>query len=146
MAAAAGDASREVRVQAARGLGVIGKPSEALAVLARDPDPLVRAEALESSGAVGAPLADLAVQALADPAWQVRVGAARCLGAAGPEHAAGPLVGALADANLDVRKAAVLALGAWAERPEVAGALRGALSDSDADVRAHARRALARVG
>ena len=73
----------------------------------------------------------------------MRVGAVRCLAAAGPETAVAPLLGALADANLDVRKAAVLALTPWAARPEVAAALRGATADSDADVRAYARRALA---
>ncbi|WP_205315293.1 HEAT repeat domain-containing protein, partial [Nonomuraea lactucae] len=82
VAAAAADPSREVRVWVAKGLGLIGKPSPALAVLARDHDPLVRAAALESSGTVGTPLEARAVQGLADPAWQVRVGAARCLAAA----------------------------------------------------------------
>ncbi|GGS71343.1 fumarate reductase/succinate dehydrogenase flavoprotein-like FrdA [Planobispora rosea] len=142
VAAAAGDASREVRVRVATGLGTIGKPSAALAELADDPDPLVRAAALESSGATGSPLLARAVRALEDPAWQVRTGAARCLGAGDPADAAGPLITALGDGNLDVRKAAVLALGPWATRPEVAAALRGALSDADADVRAYARRFL----
>ncbi len=142
VAAAAGDASREVRVRVARGLGTIGKPSEALAELADDPDPLVRAAALESSGATGSPLTARAVRALEDPAWQVRVGAARCLGASAPEEAAGPLAGAAADHNLDVRKAVVLALTPWADRPEITATLRAALSDTDADVRAYARRAL----
>ncbi|MEV7907601.1 HEAT repeat domain-containing protein, partial [Streptomyces anulatus] len=72
----------------------------------------------------------------------VRAGAARCLGASAPEDAAGPLAAAVADDNLDVRKAAVLALTSWAARPEIAVALRVALSDPDADVRAYARRAL----
>ncbi|MFC4529189.1 fumarate reductase/succinate dehydrogenase flavoprotein subunit [Sphaerisporangium dianthi] len=142
VAAAAGDPSREVRVWAARGLGLIGKPSAALAALAADTDPLVRAAALEASGATGAPLEAEALRGLADPAWQVRVGAARCLGAAGRDIASGPLVQALADANLDVRKAAVLALTSWAAAPDVAAALDAALSDPDADVRAYARRAL----
>ncbi|MEV8636030.1 fumarate reductase/succinate dehydrogenase flavoprotein subunit [Streptosporangium sp. NPDC051023] len=142
VAAAAGDASREVRVRVATGLGTIGKPSAVLAELAGDSDPLVRAAALESSGVTGSPLTARAVRALVDPAWQVRVGAARCLGASGPEDAAGPLAAAVADDNLDVRKAAVLALTSWAARPEIATALNVALSDPDADVRAYARRAL----
>ncbi|GAA3095850.1 fumarate reductase/succinate dehydrogenase flavoprotein subunit [Streptosporangium carneum] len=142
VAAAAGDASREVRVRVARGLGTIGKPSTALAELAGDSDPLVRAAALESSGATGSPLTARAVRALGDSAWQVRVGAARCLGASDPEVAAGPLATAMGDHNLDVRKAVVLALTPWADRPEAAATLRDGLSDSDADVRAYARRAL----
>ncbi|GII00120.1 fumarate reductase/succinate dehydrogenase flavoprotein subunit [Planobispora takensis] len=143
VAAAAGDPSREVRVRVARGLGTIGKPAEVLAELAGDADPLVRAAALEASGATGSPLREQAVRALRDPEWQVRTGAARCLGACDPQDAAGPLAGALADGNLDVRKAAVLSLAPWAARPEAAAALRGALADTDADVRAYARRALA---
>ncbi|MEU4579112.1 fumarate reductase/succinate dehydrogenase flavoprotein subunit [Nonomuraea sp. NPDC023979] len=145
VAGAAADPSREVRVWVAKGLGLIGKPSAALAALsalAADADPLVRAAALEASGATGAPLTAEAARALRDPAWEVRVGAARCLAAAEAETACGPLAGALSDANLDVRKAAVLALSRWAGRPEVAEALRAALSDPDADVRAHARAAL----
>jgi len=143
VAAAAHDGSREVRVQVARGLGLIGKPAPVLRTLAADPDPLVRAAALEAAGTIGQPLVAEALAALRDEAWQVRVGAVRCLAAADPEAAVGPLLGALADANLDVRKAAVLALTPWAARPEVAAALRDATTDSDADVRAYARRALA---
>ncbi|MEV4461502.1 HEAT repeat domain-containing protein, partial [Microbispora sp. NPDC049633] len=110
-----------------------------------DADPLVRAAALEASAGLGAlesGFAETAVRALADPAWQVRVGAARGLAAADPALAVEPLVAALADPHLDVRKAVVLVLSAWAARPEVAAALHGALGDSDADVRAYARRAL----
>ncbi|MEV4302652.1 fumarate reductase/succinate dehydrogenase flavoprotein subunit [Nonomuraea sp. NPDC049624] len=142
LAGAAGDPSREVRVWVAKGIGAVGKPSAALATLAGDGDPLVRAAALEASGAVGEPLEREAVRGLADPAWEVRVGAARCLAAAGPRTAAAPLVAALSDGNLDVRKAAVLALAPWAAAPDVAAALRDALADTDADVRAHAGKAL----
>ncbi|MEU7744606.1 fumarate reductase/succinate dehydrogenase flavoprotein subunit [Nonomuraea sp. NPDC049158] len=143
VATAATDPSREVRVWAAKGLGLIGKPSAALAALAGDADPLVRAAALESSGEVGTPLEAEAVRGLDDQDWQVRVGAARCLAAADPATAKQPLVAALADPNLDVRKAAVLALTPWAAATEVADALRAALADSDADVRSYARKALA---
>ncbi|MEW9527761.1 fumarate reductase/succinate dehydrogenase flavoprotein subunit [Microbispora sp. NPDC049125] len=146
VALAAADASREVRVWVARGLGTIGKPSGTLVRLAGDPDPLVRAAALEAAGEAGQALDAGAVRALADPAWQVRVGAARGLAAAEPSVAAGPLAAALGDPHLDVRKAAVLSLSGWARRPEVADALAGALRDSDADVRAYARRALSGVG
>ncbi|MBP2707728.1 fumarate reductase/succinate dehydrogenase flavoprotein subunit [Microbispora sp. RL4-1S] len=150
VALAAGDDDREVRVWAARGLGGIGLAAgvPAVARLAADPDPLVRAAALEAFAGLGAALrrdsgfTETAVRALADPAWQVRVGAARGLAAADPDPAVEPLVASLADPHLDVRKAAVVSLSAWAGRPEVAAALRGALGDSDADVRAYARRAL----
>ncbi|MEV4327855.1 fumarate reductase/succinate dehydrogenase flavoprotein subunit [Microbispora rosea] len=150
VALAADDRDREVRVWAARGLGVIGLPDGAPAVarLAADSDPLVRAAALEAFSGLGQAvhrepgLAETAVRALADPAWQVRVGAARARAAADPAQAVGPLVAALADPHLDVRKAVVLSLSGWAARPEVAAALHAALGDSDADVRAYARRAL----
>ncbi|WP_406675241.1 fumarate reductase/succinate dehydrogenase flavoprotein subunit [Nonomuraea sp. N2-4H] len=142
LAAAASDQSREVRVWAAKGLGLIGRPTPVLADLARDADPLVRAAALEASAATGAPLVAQALPALSDPAWQVRVGAARCLAAADPDTATKPLVGALSDGNLDVRKAAVLALTPWAADATVSAALEGALTDPDADVRAYARHAL----
>ncbi|MCT9929967.1 fumarate reductase/succinate dehydrogenase flavoprotein subunit [Planotetraspora sp. A-T 1434] len=145
---AAGDANREVRVWVAKGLGTIGKPSAAavLTRLAADPDPLVRAAALEAAGTAGRGLDAVAVRALDDPAWQVRVGAARGLAAAEPEVAVGPLVSALTDPHLDVRKAAVMSLSGWAGRPEVVDALSRALGDSDADVRAYARRALSGAG
>ncbi|MET8000112.1 fumarate reductase/succinate dehydrogenase flavoprotein subunit [Nonomuraea glycinis] len=142
VAAAAADPSREVRVWAAKGLGIVGKPSPVLARLADDADPLVRAAALEASGAVGAPLEEQALRGLRASDWEVRVGAARCLAAADRETAVQPLAAALADANLDVRKAVVLALTRWAATPHAATALRTALADPDADVRAYARRAL----
>ncbi|MET8868621.1 HEAT repeat domain-containing protein [Nonomuraea sp. NPDC004580] len=83
-----------------------------------------------------------ALPALSDPAWQVRAGAARCLAAADPALATEPLIAALSDPNLDVRKAAVLTLTTWSTDEAVATALEGALQDPDADVRAYARHAL----
>ncbi|GAA3508671.1 hypothetical protein GCM10022416_62940 [Actinomadura keratinilytica] len=111
----------------------------------RDADPLVRAAAFEALAGVGcpSPLDGAADEALHDPAWQVRVGAARGLAGASREVAADPLIKALADPHLDVRKAAVITLGRWVADPAVADALRAALDDSDADVRGYARRALA---
>ncbi|MEV0582560.1 fumarate reductase/succinate dehydrogenase flavoprotein subunit [Nonomuraea sp. NPDC050310] len=144
LAVAAGDASREVRIRVAHGLASIGKPSalKVLLTLAADPDPLVRAAALEAAAGLG-PLPEefvaVAVQALGDPLWQVRVGAAHGLaGAAAPD----PLLSAVRDPHIDVRKAAVQGLAPWAGQPQVALALRAAEGDSDADVRAYARRAL----
>ena len=64
-------------------------------------------------------------------------------GRGGPGDGGGAARRSAADPNLDVRKAAVLALTPWAARPEVADALRAALADSDADVRSYARKALA---
>ncbi|MEV4353631.1 fumarate reductase/succinate dehydrogenase flavoprotein subunit [Nonomuraea sp. NPDC049625] len=142
VATAVADPSREVRVWVAKGLGLIGRSTGSLAVLADDADPLVRAAALEASGAAGVPLESRAVKGLEDPDWQVRVGAARCLAAADPATAIGALVAALSDTNQDVRKAAVLALTPWATTSEAAAGLRAVIDDPDADVRAYARRAI----
>ncbi|MER6814824.1 fumarate reductase/succinate dehydrogenase flavoprotein subunit [Spirillospora sp. NPDC000708] len=146
VARAAGDASREVRIAVAHGLGTIGAPASA-AVLGRlvgDADDLVRAAAFEALAAVGCPppLDAAAAAALHDPAWQVRAGAARGLAGAGPGAASVPLIKALDDPHLDVRKAAVIALSAQPRTAETTEALRAARSDPDADVRAYARRAL----
>ncbi|MFT7869646.1 MULTISPECIES: HEAT repeat domain-containing protein, partial [Amycolatopsis] len=85
-------------------------------------------------------LARLAFASLADPAWQVRRGAATALGAlAEPSE---PLLGALEDEHPNVRRAAVQALGKWAAQPSVAARLRARRGDSDADVRAYTRMAL----
>lgn len=122
VAGAAGDGSRQVRVAVAEGLGMIGggPATAALRQLATDADPLVRAAAFTAAGAVGcpAPLDAPAAEALHDPAWQVRVGAAQALAAAGPQLALASLGGATADPH-------------------------AALTDTNADVRAYARHALA---
>jgi HEAT repeat protein len=73
----------------------------------------------------------------------VREGAARALSGAPAEFAVPRLTQAIADAHLDVRKAAVLGLTRWSDEPTARDALSIALKDNDADVRAYARRALA---
>ncbi|WP_433267645.1 fumarate reductase/succinate dehydrogenase flavoprotein subunit [Actinosynnema sp. CS-041913] len=135
LAGAASDVERELRVLVAKGLGGLRARPEVLVSLAGDPDPLVRAAALEAGAGFDA-LCAPALAALADPAWQVRVGAVWAVGV--PE----PVVSCLKDDNLDVRKAAVRVLTQWVARPEVKDALERALDDSDADVRAYARQAL----
>jgi HEAT repeat protein len=83
-----------------------------------------------------------AVAALSESAWQVRAGAATALSVTDPEVAVPALAKALADANADVRKAAVLALTRHRTAEEARAALATATTDSDADVRAYAARAL----
>ncbi|MET9962061.1 fumarate reductase/succinate dehydrogenase flavoprotein subunit [Streptomyces sp. NPDC006326] len=143
LAAAAADPAREVRVTVARGLAAVHSPSPApLDPLLSDADPLVRGAALAALAATGCPdgYTARAVAALADPAWQVRAGAATALRAAAPEEAATALAEALKDPNADVRKAAVLSLRAHRTTPEARTALATATSDPDADVRAYASR------
>ncbi|OBG59702.1 MULTISPECIES: fumarate reductase/succinate dehydrogenase flavoprotein subunit [unclassified Mycobacterium] len=142
--AATGDESREVRIVAAAGLATLRGGGEAVSALITDPDPLVRAAALAALGELGCRPADLAAvkAALRAPAWQVREGAARALAGAPADVAVPALAEALADAHLDVRKAAVLSLTRWAGEPAARDALSIALKDGDADVRAYARRAL----
>jgi HEAT repeat protein len=145
VAAAAGDESREVRIAVANALGTLCAGATTVRTLLADRDPLVRAAALAALGALGDADGDVTAieRALAEPAWQVRVGAARALSGASAAVAVPTLARALADAHLDVRKAAVLSLTRWAESEAAArDALGLALKDADADVRAYARRAL----
>lgn len=116
----------------------------ALLGLVDDPDALVRAAAYGALGTTGCPvpLAARAVTALADPAWQVRAGAATALSVAHPDTAVSVLAKTLADPNADVRKAAVLALTRHRVSEAARAALATATTDSDADVRAYATRAL----
>jgi len=144
---AATDADAAVRLAAARGIAAVGDPrgTATLITLAGDPEVLVRAAALTSMSQTGCTVdaALIAEAALAEPHWQVRQGAANALSAADPGRAGESLINATRDDNLDVRKAAVTALGAWLPaRPELRAALEAAQHDADADVRAHARMSL----
>jgi succinate dehydrogenase/fumarate reductase flavoprotein subunit/HEAT repeat protein len=145
---ATADENREVRIAAAAGLATLGNGAHAVRALVGDPDPLVRAAALAALGELGCGQDDLVAveKALRAPAWQVREGAARALAGAAADVAVPRLAEALADAHLDVRKAAVLSLTRWAGEPAARDALGIALKDGDADVRAYARRALEQAG
>ncbi len=82
---------------------------------------------------------------LAAPEEPIRCAAARALGALGDENAAPALVGALADADPDVRSDAMAALERCA-RPRDAAAIRRSLADDPvADVKTAAVRALCRL-
>lgn len=148
VALAAPDPSREVRVTVAKALGTLrAEPltGGALDRLTEDPDPLVRGAAFAALARSGCPdrPAARAVDALGDPAWQVRSGAATALSAAAAGIAVAALAKALADPNADVRKAAVLALTRHtATSADARAALSTVTADSDADVRAYAAKAL----
>lgn len=155
LAGLVGDPEREVRVAVAHGLGTLGATVGAQAVvpalsaLLGDDEPLVRAAALQASApvarsTVSSSLLPHLARGITDPAWQVRTGAARGLAGSDPDDAVPLLLTAIEDTHLDVRKAAVIALGAWGDRTEVRDALELALKDPDADVRGYARRFLAR--
>ncbi|MEV6171238.1 fumarate reductase/succinate dehydrogenase flavoprotein subunit [Streptomyces sp. NPDC051954] len=154
LARAADDPSREVRVAVAKALAGVGATTlpavdrellnGTLDRLTGDLDVLVRGAAYTALGTTGCtpPLAARAVTALADPAWQVRSGAATALSTAEPEVAVPALTEVLTDPNADVRKAAVLALTRHRHTEQARTALATVTSDSDADVRAYAVRAL----
>ncbi|MEU4078342.1 fumarate reductase/succinate dehydrogenase flavoprotein subunit [Streptomyces venezuelae] len=144
LSAAAADPAREVRVAVARGLAAVRRPEpEPLGPLLDDSDPLVRGAALAALAGTGCPpgWSARAEDALGDPAWQVRAGAATALGAVAADLAVPPLAKALDDPNPDVRKAAVLSLLVHRADPSARTALAGASADPDADVRAYAARA-----
>ncbi|MFF4172160.1 fumarate reductase/succinate dehydrogenase flavoprotein subunit [Streptomyces sp. NPDC001744] len=144
LAPAAADPAREVRAAAARGFAAVREPRpEPLAPLLDDADPLVAGAALAALAGTGCPpeYAARAVAALGSPAWQVRAGAATALRAAAASLAVPALAPALANANADVRRAAVLSLLAHRHEPAARAALAGAADDPDADVRAYAARA-----
>ncbi|MEV5575998.1 HEAT repeat domain-containing protein [Spirillospora sp. NPDC052269] len=157
VAEAADDPAREVRVAVAGGLArlagdpapldpVLPEPApSALDHLLGDHDPVVRMAAIDAVGELGAPepLVGRVVTATAHASWQVRRRAALTLAFADPDVAVQPLLRALRDRIVDVRRAAVQSLEQWAPtHPEVLTALTEALSDSDPGVRTQARWAL----
>ncbi|TDB76384.1 hypothetical protein E1264_38620 [Actinomadura sp. KC216] len=149
VAEAAADPAREVRAAVAQGLARIARPEglPALARLLTDHDPVVRMAALDAAAALGVP-EDLELRVVAalldDPSRQVRRTAAVALAQGDPDGAVPPLIRALRDRTVDVRRAAVRSLEQWAaDRPEVLAALTEALDDPDPGVRTQIRWALA---
>ncbi|MCP2339742.1 HEAT repeat domain-containing protein [Actinomadura rupiterrae] len=147
VAEAADDPAREVRVAVAEGLArLAAAPSlPALDHLLSDHDPVVRMAAIDAVAELGAPepLVGRVVTATAHASWQVRRRAAIALAFAEPDVAVQPLVRALRDRIVDVRRAAVQSLEQWAPtNPEVLTALTEALADPDPGVRTQVRWAL----
>ncbi|MFB4299876.1 HEAT repeat domain-containing protein [Actinomadura sp. NTSP31] len=148
VADAADDPSREVRVAVAEGLARLAGPAAltALEHLLGDHDPVVRMAALDAAAELGVPeqLESRVAASTAHAGWQVRRRAVRALGKARADAAIQPLVLALGDRVVDVRRAAVRALEQWAaDRPEVLTALTESLTDPDPGVRTQVRWALA---
>ena len=165
VAEGADDPARDVRVAVAEGLGRLAAPAftarppsatvlgaeveqvlGALDQLITDHDPVVRMAALDAAASLGLPepLDARAVVATAHSSWQVRRRAVAALGTASPEVAIAPLVAALRDRIVDVRRAAVQSLERWATaEPEAVTALTESLNDPDPGVRTQARWALA---
>jgi len=159
-----------VRLRAAADLGrirsedAIGPLSNALAV---DPSTDVRRQAVESLAYANGPdVGDVLLKALKDPAPEVRVAAARTLGAPGSADSL-PSLGtvyalkeAYSDQDLGVRRAAIGSLAEVAVaassgteqalgqllQDNAADVLREALSDPDARIRLEAAIALGRIG
>lgn len=155
VAEATDDPAREVRVAVAGGLARLAAEDDApprsvpsaLDHLLADHDPVVRMAAIDAVAELGAPepLVGRVVTATAHASWQVRRRAALALAYADPDVAVQPLVRALRDRIVDVRRAAVQSLEQWAPAdPEVLTALTEALSDSDPGVRTQARWALSK--
>lgn len=148
VAEAADDPAREVRVAVAEGLARLADPAvlPVLEHLLADHDPVVRMAALDAAAELGLPepLEGRVITSIAHAGWQVRKRAALALAQATPEVAVQPLLHALRDRIVDVRRAAVQSLEQWAsERPEVVTALTEALADPDPGVQTQARWALA---
>ena len=148
VAAARGDANREVRIASRTGSARCAPAPTPCAGSSTTPTRWSGPLRWRQSGSIGWDDVDVSTveNALAASAWQIRQGAARALaGAPSSTAAVPPLSRALSDPHLDVRKAAVLSLTRWASSEDAAReALTGALDDGDADVRAYARRALAK--
>ncbi|GAA3197049.1 HEAT repeat domain-containing protein [Actinocorallia longicatena] len=142
---AADDPSRDVRVAVADGLAKLGT-ADGLDQLLSDHDPVVRLAALDAAQILGlpTPLTGRVIASLAHPSWQVRKRTAAVLALATPEDALNPLIRALRDPTVDVRRAAVRALEQWAaHHPSALSALTEALADPDPGVRTQVRWALA---
>jgi HEAT repeat protein len=142
------DADALVRLDVARGLGTLGDPAaaDALLRLSADTDIRVAAAAVEALGAIG-PGERGTAQALAylgADAWELRKAAALALGATPGDAAVSALLDAAGDPHADVRRAAVQSLARWTgEREDVRATLTAAVDgDPDADVRGYARLAL----
>ncbi|MEO5874038.1 MAG: HEAT repeat domain-containing protein [Streptosporangiaceae bacterium] len=144
---AADDPDRDVRVAVADGLSRLEGAESALGQLLTDHDAVVRIAALDAAAvALRLPtaLVSRVVVSLTHPGWQVRKHAATALAAAAPAEAIGPLIQALTDPTVDVRRAAIGSLEQWAAHSsEVLAALIEALADPDPGVRTQVRWALA---
>ncbi|MQY03068.1 HEAT repeat domain-containing protein [Actinomadura macrotermitis] len=148
VAEAADDPAREVRVAVAEGLARLALPAglPVLEQLLADHDPVVRMAAIDAAAELGVPepLEGRVVTATAHASWQVRRRAVIALAEAAPEVAVQPLLRALRDRIVDVRRSAVQSLEQWAtDRAEVVTALTEALADPDPGVRTQVRWALA---
>jgi len=148
VAHAADDPAREVRIAVAEGLARLADPAglPVLEELLADHDPVVRMAAIDAAADLGVPepLAGRVITSVAHTSWQVRKRAALALGKAEAEIAVRPLIRALRDRIVDVRRTAVQSLEQWAgDRPEVVTALTESLADPDPGVRTQVRWALA---
>jgi HEAT repeat protein len=148
VAHAADDPAREVRIAVAEGLARLADPAglPVLEALLADHDPVVRMAAIDAAADLGVPepLAGRVITSIAHTSWQVRRRAAVALARADAEIAVRPLIRALRDRIVDVRRTAVQSLQQWAaDRPEVVTALTESLADPDPGVRTQVRWALA---
>jgi len=136
-------AAREVAI---RSLGKSANPRAVapLVALLGDTDRDTREHAVRALGSLGAVAVEPLIQALADPDWHVRTGAAVALRIIGDPRAIEPLIRSLSDGNRFVRRDAVKSLGRIGD-PRAVDPLIRALQDQDSGVRARAATALGRL-
>jgi HEAT repeat protein len=155
LAAALEDADVRVRTAAASALGRIGPTPDAatalVQVLERSPPrvSLAAAEALRSRGLAGDEVVRALIGILADTDASVRTSAANALGEIGTPEAIGPLLAALANANLPAQercRAADAVSRASSPLPQAITALIDALRGPNGQVQLSAAEALGRLG
>lgn len=137
-------AAREVAI---RTLGRSGDPRavQPLIALLGDGHRSTREHTVRALGALGVVAVEPLIQALEDPDWHVRTGAAVALRIIGDERAIEPLIKVLGDGNRFVRREAAKSLGRIGDA-RVVEPLISALQDRDSGVRGKAILALGRLG
>ncbi len=147
------DKDNDIRVEAARLLGIIGDPQaiqpliEALKIQKsyKENSSRVSIIAAQSLALIGVSAVEPLITALKDPDPDVRSGAATALGKIGDGCAVEPLIEALKDELPNVRWSAASALGQLGDARGV-DALIAALSDENYGVQQNAAAALGQIG
>ncbi|MDH7593613.1 MAG: HEAT repeat domain-containing protein [Methanomicrobiales archaeon] len=140
------DESRFVREEAAHSIGRMGDERTAELLIERLDDEFrrVREGAVRALGGMGPKAFDTLADALSDPRWRVRMGAAIALRITGDRRAIPLFISLLDDENRFVRREAVKSLGRLGDE-SILGELERAMQDQDPAVRLRAEHALRRI-